>query len=239
MIENDVRSQFSPRLDRPNDLDDHMYYLLSLNFLCFATTRGPRIKIPNRSLEKKRLIAIMTTPSTSTVPKITLHWLEVSRSQRILWLLEELQIPYELKTYKRGAEKQADPKLKEVHPLGKSPVLTIERGDGQEPLVLIESAAMTEYLCDYYGKHLIPTRFPVGKEGQIGAETESWLRYRTFMHYAEGSLMPLNLMALIMRSESRSRFCHRTMLKLILAQPSRTPPFHSSSNPSPMESPTV
>lgn len=121
-------------------------------------------------------------------------------------MLEELQIPYELKTYKRGADKRADPKLKEVHPLGKSPILTVDRGDGREPLVLIESAAMTEYLCDYYGKQLIPARYPEGKEGQIGAETEAWLRYRTFMHYAEGSLMPLNVMALIMNSKSTYSF---------------------------------
>lgn len=125
----------------------------------------------------------------------------MSRSQRILWLLEELNLPYELKTYKRGSNKLADPKLKEVHPLGKSPILTIDRGDGREPIVLIESANMTEYLCDYYGKSLVPARYPAGKEGQIGSETEAWLRYRTFMHYAEGSLMPLNVIALIMGSK--------------------------------------
>ena len=130
----------------------------------------------------------------------------MSRSQRILWLLEELKIPYELKTYKRGADKLADPKLKEVHPLGKSPIITIDRGEDQEPLVLIESAAMTEYLCDYYGKWLIPARYPAGKEGQIGSETEAWLRYRTFMHYAEGSLMPLNVISLIMGSKTGHLF---------------------------------
>lgn len=63
--------------------------------------------------------------------------------------------------------------------------------------MLIESAAIAEYLCDYYGAWLVPPRYPPGQDGQIGAETESWLRYRTFMHYAEGSLMPLNLVALI------------------------------------------
>lgn len=105
-----------------------------------------------------------------------------------MWLLEELKIPYELKTYKRGANKQADPKLKEVHPLGKSPVLEVER-KGREPLVLIESGTIVEYLCDYYGKDLVPQRWPSGKDGQVGEETEPWLRYRTFMHYAEGSIM--------------------------------------------------
>jgi len=121
----------------------------------------------------------------------------VSRSHRILWLLEELKIPYELKTWKRGSDRLADPKLKEVHPLGKSPIVTVER-EGKDPLVLIESAAITEYLCDYYGKWLIPARYPPGQDGNIGTETEAWTRYRTYMHYAEGSLMPLNVITLIL-----------------------------------------
>lgn len=100
----------------------------------------------------------------------------------------------------------ADPKLKEVHPLGKSPIITIDRGEDQEPLVLVESAAMSEYLCDYYGQWLIPARYPPGKEGQIGSETEAWVRYRMFMHYAEGSLMPLNVIALIMGSKTGHPF---------------------------------
>ena len=64
--------------------------------------------------------------------------LEVSRSHRILWLAEELQIPYELKTYKRTKEKMADPALREVHPLGKSPVVTVEVPGRAQPLVLAE-----------------------------------------------------------------------------------------------------
>jgi Glutathione S-transferase, N-terminal domain len=82
--------------------------------------------------------------------------LEVSRSHRILWLLEELQIPYELKTYKRTKEKLADPALRAIHPLGKSPALTIEVPGSTQPLVLAKSAAIAEYLCDCYGKGLIP-----------------------------------------------------------------------------------
>jgi glutathione S-transferase len=132
--------------------------------------------------------------------KITLHWLEVSRSHRILWLLEELQIPYELKTYKRGKDKLADPKLKEIHPLGKSPVITVEAPGAEKPLVIAESAAIVEYLCHYYGKWLVPKRYREGKEDQIGGESESWLRHRFFMHYAEGSIMPLMLIALIVSS---------------------------------------
>lgn len=111
-----------------------------------------------------------------------------------------MEIPYELKTWKRGSDKKADPELAKIHPLGKSPILTVAR-DGQEPLVLIESGAIVEYLCDYYGKWLIPERYPAGNDGQIGQESESWVRYRTFMHYAEGSIMPLNLIALLMSSE--------------------------------------
>lgn len=58
------------------------------------------------------------------------------------------QIPYELKTYKRGSDKLAPPELKQVHPLGKSPVITIERPGGGKPLVLAESGAIVEYLCE-------------------------------------------------------------------------------------------
>jgi glutathione S-transferase len=110
-------------------------------------------------------------------------------------------VPYELETYKRGSDKLADPKLKEVHPLGKSPIVTIERPGSDKPLVLIESAAIVEYLCDYYGRWLVPERYLAGKDGQIGGETESWIRYRTYMHYAEGSIMPLMLLSLIVASK--------------------------------------
>lgn len=127
--------------------------------------------------------------------------LEVSRSHRILWLLEELGLPYELKTYKRTKAGLAPPELKEVYPLGKSPVVSIQAPDAPQPIVLAESAAITEYLCDYYGKSLVPQRYTAGKEGQIGGETESWIRYRMLMHYAEGSIMPLMLLSLIMQSE--------------------------------------
>ena len=126
--------------------------------------------------------------------------LETSRSHRILWLLEELKVPYELKTYKREKSKLADPKLKEVHPLGKSPVVEIESPALAKPLVLAESGAIVEYLCDHFGKWLIPKRYQEGKEDQVGGETESWLRNRMYMHYAEGSIMPLNVIGLLVQS---------------------------------------
>ena len=90
----------------------------------------------------------------------------------------------------------APPELKEVHPLGKSPVITIESAGTKK--VLAESAFITEYLCDYFAQHLVPKRYQEGKEGQAGGETEQWLRYRHYMHYAEGSLMTLLLVALFM-----------------------------------------
>ncbi|KAI9932304.1 hypothetical protein ASPWEDRAFT_39814 [Aspergillus wentii DTO 134E9] len=133
--------------------------------------------------------------------KITLYWLEQSRSHRILWLLEELNLTYELKTFKRGADKLAPPELKEIHPLGKSPVISIDIPGSSKPMVLAESGLITEYLCDHFGgERLVPKRYVDGKEGQLAGETEEWMRYRYFMHYAEGSLMPLLVMQLVMQS---------------------------------------
>ncbi|KAH8433471.1 glutathione S-transferase [Aspergillus melleus] len=132
--------------------------------------------------------------------KITLYWLEKSRSQRILWLLEELGVSYELKTFKRGSDMLAPPELKKIHPLGKSPVITIETEHTDKPLVLAESGAISEYLCDHFdsaGK-LVPKRYAEGKEGQVGGESEEWMRFRYFMHYAEGTLMPFLVFKLVM-----------------------------------------
>ncbi|KAL5359972.1 glutathione S-transferase [Aspergillus floccosus] len=139
---------------------------------------------------------------TNQGAKITLYWLEKSRSQRICWLLEELGLEYSLKTFKRHPETMmAPPELKKIHPLGKSPVLTIETPNTAKPLVLAESAAIVEYLCDHFGgDKLVPRRYPDGQEGQVGAETEEWMRYRYFMHYAEGTLMPFLVMQLVMDS---------------------------------------
>ncbi|KAJ7350663.1 glutathione S-transferase, partial [Mycena albidolilacea] len=130
-------------------------------------------------------------PSSDT-PKITLHWLEKSRAQRILWLLEELGVPYEIKTYKRDPKTQfAAPELKAVHPLGKSPVVTI--GD----FAIAESALIVEYLSEHFGPSLIPTKWKAGLEGKPAGETEDYMRYRYFMQYAEGSLMSLMLVSLV------------------------------------------
>ena len=115
---------------------------------------------------------------------IILHHLENSRSHRILWLLEELGLPYEILNYRRDPQTSlAPPQLTAVHPLGKSPVIT----DGGRTLA--ESGAIIEYLVETYGEgRLVP---PPGSDGR--------LRYRYWLHYAEGSLMPILLLALVLR----------------------------------------
>jgi len=128
--------------------------------------------------------------------KITLYWLNKSRSQRILWLLEELNVDYEVKVYKRDKDMRAPPELKEIHPLGKSPVVIVEV-PGEKAIVLAESGLITEYLIDHFGPQLAPKRYPEGKDGKVGCETEAWLRYRYYLHFAEGSLMPPMLICLI------------------------------------------
>jgi glutathione S-transferase len=111
---------------------------------------------------------------------IVVHHLNSSRSQRVLWLLEELGVPYEVKRYQRNAKTMyAPPELKAVHPLGKSPVIT----DGG--MTLAESGAIIEYLAGKHGR-LIP---PAG--------TPEHLRYTYWMHYAEGTMMPLLVLKLI------------------------------------------
>lgn len=73
----------------------------------------------------------------------------------------------------------------------------------KQPLVIAESGFMTEYLCEYFAPHLIPKKYQDGKDGQVGGETEQWLRYRFYMHYAEGSLMTMLLIAFFMDRELR------------------------------------
>ena len=112
---------------------------------------------------------------------ILVHHLENSRSQRILWMLEELELDYEVKRYERDTKTMlAPPALKEVHPLGKSPVV---ESDGR---TLIETGAIVEYLVAKAG-------------GALGApaHVDEALRYRQFIHYAEGSMMPPLLAILV------------------------------------------
>jgi len=113
---------------------------------------------------------------------ITVHHLNNSRSQRVLWLLEELGLPYEIKKYERDAKTMLAPaSLREVHPLGKSPVIT---DDG---VTVAESGAIIEYLVERYGNgRLAPA---------IG--TPERLRWRYWLHFAEGTAMSPLLLKLI------------------------------------------
>lgn len=113
---------------------------------------------------------------------ITVHHLNNSRSQRVLWLLEELGLPYEIKKYQRNAQTMlAPPDLLKVHPLGKSPVIT----DGDTTVA--ESGAIIEYLLERYGNgRLVPA-----------AGTPERLRYRYWLHFAEGTAMSPLLMKLV------------------------------------------
>jgi glutathione S-transferase len=113
---------------------------------------------------------------------IIVHHLNNSRSQRILWLLEELGLAYEIKKYQRDPKTMlAPPELRAVHPLGKSPV--IQDGD----TIVAESGAIIEYLTGRYGDgRLVPA-----------PGTPERLRYTYFLHYAEGSAMPPLLLKLV------------------------------------------
>ena len=127
---------------------------------------------------------------------LTVHHLETSRSQRILWLLEELAVPYEIRLYRRDpVSRLAPPELKKIHPLGKSPVVT----DGDT--VVAESGAIIEYLVERFGAqapaelaHLEPAR-----DAPAHRECRFW------MHYAEGSLMNWLVMKLVFDTIPRQR----------------------------------
>lgn len=113
---------------------------------------------------------------------LTVHHLNNSRSQRVLWLLEEIGVPYELVKYERDPKTMlAPPALQHIHPLGKSPVVV----DGEA--VIAESGAVIEYLADQYGNgKFVPSK-----------GSQDYLKCRYYMHYGEGSLMPLLLLRLI------------------------------------------
>jgi len=113
---------------------------------------------------------------------IVVHHLNNSRSQRLLWLLEELGLGYEIKRYQRDPKTMLAPaELRRVHPLGKSPVIT----DGE--VTLAESGAIMEYLLERYGGGRLAPR----------AGSPERLRYLYWMHFAEGSAMPPLVMKLV------------------------------------------
>jgi len=131
---------------------------------------------------------------------LTVHHLNNSRSQRVLWLLEELEVPYEIVKYERDPKTSLAPaSLRAIHPLGKSPVVT----DGATTVA--ESGAILEYLVETYGQgRLAPAR-----------GTPDFQRYRYFLHYAEGSLMPFLVMRLVTSRMRKAPFLVRPVAKAI------------------------
>ena len=114
---------------------------------------------------------------------LIVHHLENSRSQRVLWLLEELGISYEVRRYERNRKTMlAPPELKRVHPMGKSPVIE------DEGMVVAETGAIVDYLVAKAGGRLGPP-----------SEADAANRYRFYQHYAEGSVMPWLLVMLVIR----------------------------------------
>ena len=132
---------------------------------------------------------------------ITVHHLNNSRSQRILWLLEELGLEYEVKRYQRNAQTMlAPPELRAVHPLGKSPVIV--EGD----MVLAESGAIIETLADRYG---------AGKLAPAPGSPER-VRYLYWLHFAEGTAQPPLLLKLLFdRIKSKAPFFVRPVARAI------------------------
>lgn len=134
---------------------------------------------------------------------ITIHHLNNSRSQRVLWLLEELGVPYEVKRYERTKTLQAPPELKKVYPLGKSPILT----DGDTTIA--ETGAIVEYILAKRGEgRLLP---PFG--------SEDYWTCRHFLHYAEGSAMPpLFVMLVLSRIPEQAPFFLKPLLRAAMAK---------------------
>ncbi|MBC6980498.1 glutathione S-transferase family protein [Caulobacter sp. 17J80-11] len=135
---------------------------------------------------------------------IVVHHLNNSRSQRVLWLLEELGLPYEVKRYQRNAKTMlAPPELKAIHPLGKSPVIT----DGGQTVA--ETGAIIEYLLETYGQgRLIPA-----------AGTPERLRFTYWLHYAEGSAMsPLLLKLVFANLPKRAPFLLKGLVGSVAAK---------------------
>jgi glutathione S-transferase len=159
--------------------------------------------------------------------------------------LEELKINFDIKVYHRNKQTMyAPPELEKVHPLGKSPVVVITPpGESTEPIVLAESGAMANYLCEHFpeGRRLVPQKWKEGMEGKIGGETEAWLRNQYFLHYSEGSLMPYLLLSLVISSAYHLRRMKRFLLSdtdTLRTQDSSSHLFPFLFAPSPLLSPT-
>ncbi|KAI0342309.1 thioredoxin-like protein [Trametopsis cervina] len=112
--------------------------------------------------------------ANSESPKLVLHYLNDSRSQRVLWLLEELEVPYEIQKWHRGPDLLAPKELAEIHPLGTAPIITV--GDD---ITIAESGAIIDYIVKNYGN------------GKVNVPASGALDDVFYTHYSEGTLMPL------------------------------------------------
>ena len=136
---------------------------------------------------------------------IVVHHLNNSRSQRVLWLLEELGVAYELKCYQRNPDTMlAPPEMKAVHPLGKSPIVT------EDDRVLAESGAIIEHLADHYGGGRLPRPY----------DSPQRFHYIYWLHYAEGSAMSPLLLKLVFDriAAARMPFFARPIVKGVRAK---------------------
>lgn len=167
------------------------------------------VKLPKVKLPKVKLYWFVI-PRNPQIQTLILTFLSArlnqSRSQRILWLLEELKVPYEVQVFHRDKQMLAPPELQKIHPLGKSPVVSVTPVNGGEPIILAESGHITEYLTAHLpeGRRLLPRQWKDGLEGQVGGETEGWMRHQYYMHYCEGSFMPFLVMSLVIER----KFCN-------------------------------
>ncbi|KAL7411633.1 hypothetical protein BDY24DRAFT_342648 [Mrakia frigida] len=118
-------------------------------------------------------------PAPSSSSKLTLHFLDHSRAETILWILEELQVEYEMKVYSRGSNYLAPKELREIHPLGKSPVIV------HNSLVIAETGNIISYLLRTFDSHTNGVFSPK----DLSPEMDQKNAY--YLHYAEGSLMPI------------------------------------------------
>jgi len=132
---------------------------------------------------------------------LTVHHLNNSRSQRVLWLLEELQVPYVIEKYERGPDQRAPPELLAISPLGKSPIIT------DDSVTLAESGAIVEYLITKYGN------------GKAVPSEADFVDNLYFAHYAEGSLMPVLVQKIIFDMiPKKSPFFVRPIVSVVFAQ---------------------
>ncbi|KAK0623339.1 hypothetical protein B0T14DRAFT_564712 [Immersiella caudata] len=129
--------------------------------------------------------------------KITLHWLNGSRSQGTMFMLEELGLPYDVDLHHRDPKtKLSPPEADALHPLGKFPIVTITSPNLPSPIRLAESAFIIQYITEHFpgARRLAPARWNPGQEDKLGGETESWMRYQYLMYYVEGSYMVTQLL---------------------------------------------